>query len=84
MFSRSGRNNRGGQVFDENGQDMPNPNLLSPNSSMKSLDVSSASDNESWASEDSYPEELSPRYNVVLDSWDQTIKYVGNLLQEGA
>lgn len=58
MFSRSGRNNRGGQVFDENGQEMPNPNLLSPNSSMKSLDVSSASDNESWASEDSYPEEL--------------------------
>ena len=37
---------------------MPNPNLLSPNSSMRSLDVSSASDNESWASEDSYPEEL--------------------------
>ena len=58
MSRAAAKKNRSGQLFDNNSNEMPDPHLLSPNSSMRNLDVSSASDNESWASEDSYPEEL--------------------------
>lgn len=58
MSNARERKNRGGQIFDENSNGIKDPKFLSPNSSSKSLDVSSASDNDSWASEDSYPDEL--------------------------
>ena len=59
MSSLRGRKNRSGQIFDDNIKEMPDPNFLNPNASTRSLDASSVSDNESWGSEDSYPEELS-------------------------